>query len=146
MCVVKSPTDDALQALLPSLDRNTLPNKKLISLKKKKRVLWNHTILRFRWHEDTCAARGAAEGDLVAQPETQAEAAAALHVAYPEVSQRVADLMRAPLTGQHVFVLRNWAKYLDAACKGSGSKKAVSTSSTSLALRTKDPCNNIGCS
>ena len=116
MCTVKSPMDDSMQSLLPKLDRNTAPNKKLIKMKLSRRVLWNHTILRFRWHEDDCKF----PTSLYSLKN------------YPEVDHQVSAMMQSPIDKYHAFPIRSWAKGI--VCdKGSGS------------IDPHDPCNVIGC-
>lgn len=137
MCVVKSPTDDILQASLPKLDRNTVPNKHLIHMKKKKRVMWNHTILRFQWHEDSCIPTPTPTLPLTAAAQEETET-------HAEVLQRVAVLMQAPLSSQHAFPIRSWAKELDKpqACRGSDSD---SVRDMAWGEHPGNPCNSIGC-
>lgn len=102
MCALKSPLDDSWQASLPRLDRSTGPNKQLMMQKVSKRVLWNHTVLRFHWHEDTCAVPESA-GPLI------------------EVRQRAAAAMSRPLRDEDAFAVRSWAKTgLVAACSRPG--------------------------
>lgn len=92
MCALKSPLDDSWQASLPPLDRRTGPNKLLMMQKVAKRVLWNHTVLRFHWHEDTCRAPAEKIGPL------------------SEVRQRAATAMSRPLRDDDAFAVRSWAK------------------------------------
>jgi hypothetical protein len=140
MCVVKSRTDDAWQAVLPKLDRNTAPNKKLIKMKMNKRVLWNHTVLRFRWHEDLCLVPGGGGTVTAAESSSQSSIISSRGAEeHAEVRRQVVVVMQQPIRATNAFSMRSWAK--DAA------SSACSPSSSSLSsLDALNPCNNIGCS
>lgn len=102
MCVVQSPTDDKWQAMLPKLDRNTVPNKHLLKQKMHRRIPWNHTVLRFRWHEDHCVASSVVDEK------------------NSDVLKQVAAAMRNPISATDAFAVRSWAKSGPGACVGVG--------------------------
>jgi hypothetical protein len=131
MCALKSPLDDSWQRLLPKLDRDLEPNKNLIKKKMAKKIPWNHTVIRFRWHEDSCVeAPGAAGGGGV-------HPISSLSQPYPEVRAQVADVMRQAIRPESAFFVRSWAKDpVNRAC----------SAAASASLDPDEPCNSIGCS
>mmetsp|Transcript_6268 Transcript_6268/g.10236 ORF Transcript_6268/g.10236 Transcript_6268/m.10236 type:complete len:375 (-) Transcript_6268:49-1173(-) len=92
MCALKSPLDDSWQASLPQLDRSTRPNKQLMMQKVSRRVMWNHTVLRFHWREDSCVAPVPSAGR------------------GSEVRQWAAAAMSRPQRDEDAFAVRSWAK------------------------------------
>jgi hypothetical protein len=122
MCVVKSTADDDLQALLPQLDRNTAPNKKLIKLKINKKLFWNHTMLRFNWHEDFCVSSVSKK----------------LDGRYSEANKMMTKMMAKSPNTRNAFAMRNWAKNIQNACGSSAASPLTSSSPNNI-------CNDIGC-
>lgn len=95
MCMLRAPADDPLKLLLPSQSRDTAPNLRLLRLKQRKKVPWNHTVLRFQWRDNTDAC----PPPLDAATDQGGKA-----------RERAAALMRAPLLPEHAFSTRSWGK------------------------------------